>query len=65
MFGDPWLRVPYRVVLEDYDEEQYNYIKLHLDELGSYTNGCIEWYDDTITQLYPAKERLISYWSIL
>ena len=58
-FGAPHLRVPYRFKTVNYDSAQMDNMRLWLNEMSGYIEGCIEFYDDTETEHYSRDYILI------
>ena len=51
-FSADHLRIPYRFKTENYWDVSMVAMKRWLDDISSYVEGCIEFYDDTYTQYY-------------
>ena len=58
-YTGPGLRIPYRIQTADYTDDKIANIRQYLTEMSGYINGCIDFYDDTDTQIYSTKYILI------
>ena len=58
-FSADHLRIPFRFKTENFNEKSMQKMAGWLDDMSGYVGGCIEFYDDTNTQLYPKDYILI------